>query len=162
MNHFVTTKEEEDIPILIGDMPSQRGMDIEEALRRFELQEGSPEFLEDVNCQEEEMVLDDFQIEKSAYVHIRDEEILSFPFKEEDSIDHVTQEETRPTCDEPMKGLKEEESFYDEEIEARSFEAFEVEAPLNKRVIKCSDSQYDEAIPSYIFLQLKNKDPSKA
>ncbi|KAH9292295.1 hypothetical protein KI387_042518, partial [Taxus chinensis] len=97
MNYFVTTKEEEDIPILIGpDMPSQRGMDLEEALRRFELQEGSPEFPDDANHEEEEMVLDDFQIEKSAYVLIHDEEIFSFPFKDEDSLDHVTQEETKP------------------------------------------------------------------
>ncbi|KAH9293028.1 hypothetical protein KI387_041770, partial [Taxus chinensis] len=56
MNHFVATKEEEDIPILIGpDMPSQRDLDFEEALRRFKLQEGSPKLPDDANHEEEEM-----------------------------------------------------------------------------------------------------------
>ncbi|KAH9325139.1 hypothetical protein KI387_005317, partial [Taxus chinensis] len=40
--------------------------------------------------------------------------------------------------------FEEEESFHDEEIKARSFEAFEAEAPLEKGVIKCSNSQDDE------------------
>ncbi|KAH9298095.1 hypothetical protein KI387_029777, partial [Taxus chinensis] len=43
--------------------------------------------------------------------------------------------------------FEEEESFRDEEIEAKSFEAFEAEAPLEKGVIECSDSQDDEVIP---------------
>ncbi|KAH9321905.1 hypothetical protein KI387_016544, partial [Taxus chinensis] len=60
--YFVTTTEEEDIPIFIGlDIPSQIGMDLEEALRRFELQEGNPKFPDDANHEQYEMVLDDFQ-----------------------------------------------------------------------------------------------------
>ncbi|KAH9311695.1 hypothetical protein KI387_026730, partial [Taxus chinensis] len=89
MNHFVTIEEGEDIPILIGlDMPSQRDLDFEEAMRRFKLQEGSPELLDDANHEEEDMVLEDFQKEKIAYMLICDEEIFSFPFEDEDSLDH--------------------------------------------------------------------------
>ncbi|KAH9316810.1 hypothetical protein KI387_044548, partial [Taxus chinensis] len=56
VNQFVEIEEEEDIPILIGpDMPSRRDLDFEEALRRFELQDGSPELPDDANHEEEEM-----------------------------------------------------------------------------------------------------------
>ena len=50
--------------------------------------------------------------------------------------------------------FEEEDSFHDEEIKARSFEAFEAEAPLDKGVIECSNSQDDEVIPLYSFLEL--------
>ncbi|KAH9326481.1 hypothetical protein KI387_006659, partial [Taxus chinensis] len=53
------------------------------------------------------MVLDDFQAEKSAYVLIHDEEIFSFPFKDEDSLDHVTHEETNLVYNEPSTSGKE-------------------------------------------------------
>ncbi|KAH9325867.1 hypothetical protein KI387_006045, partial [Taxus chinensis] len=117
-------------------MPSQRGMNLEKALRRFQLHEGSNKFPDDANHEEDEMVLDDFQVsyvEKNQYGKYdappnliidgcNDEmEIFSFPFEEEDS-------------------------FHDEEIEERSFEAFKAEVPLEKGVIECSDSQDDEEV----------------
>ncbi|KAH9299403.1 hypothetical protein KI387_031085, partial [Taxus chinensis] len=88
-------------------MPSQRYLDFEEVVRRFELQEGSPELPDDTNHEEEEMALDDFQKEKSAYVLIRDGDIFTFPFEDEDSLDHFTQEETNPVYNEPSNNEKE-------------------------------------------------------
>lgn len=87
MNHLVTIEEEEDIPILIGpNIPSRRDLDFKEALRRFKLQVGSPKFPDDVKHKEEEMVIDDFQEEKSAYMLFQDEELFSFQFGDEDDL----------------------------------------------------------------------------
>ncbi|KAH9298052.1 hypothetical protein KI387_029734, partial [Taxus chinensis] len=87
MNQFVTTKEEDDIPILIGpDMPSKRDLDFKEALWRFKLQEGILKSPDDVYHEEEEMALDDFQEKKSAYMLFQDEELFSFPFGDEDIL----------------------------------------------------------------------------
>ncbi|KAH9307547.1 hypothetical protein KI387_035458, partial [Taxus chinensis] len=52
--------------------------------------------------------------------------------------------------------------FHDEEIEARSFEAFEAKAPLYQGVIECSDSQDDEVIPLDGCIEMQNKDSLKA
>ncbi|KAH9294690.1 hypothetical protein KI387_038278, partial [Taxus chinensis] len=57
--------------------------------------------------------------------------------------------------------FEEEDSFHDEEIETRSFEAFEDEAPLDEGLIECSDSQDNEVIPPDSCLELQNKDSSK-
>ncbi|KAH9311531.1 hypothetical protein KI387_026566, partial [Taxus chinensis] len=55
-NHFFKNEEEEDIPIIIGpEMPSQRDLDLEEVLRRFEFQEGNLKLPDDANHGEEEM-----------------------------------------------------------------------------------------------------------
>ncbi|KAH9301408.1 hypothetical protein KI387_012991, partial [Taxus chinensis] len=50
-----------------------------------------------------------------------------------------------------------EDSFHDEKIKARSFEAFKDEAPHDEGVIECSDSQDDEVIPLDSCLELQNK-----
>lgn len=107
MNHFLTTKEEDEIPILIGpSIPFQGGIDLEEVLRNFELQEDGPKLPNDVSNEEEEVVLDDFQVEKSTYMCTHDEEMFSFQFEDKVSLDHVIhEEETNPTCDEISKGL---------------------------------------------------------
>ncbi|KAH9299857.1 hypothetical protein KI387_031539, partial [Taxus chinensis] len=52
-------------------------------------------------------------------------------------------------------------SLHDEEIEERSFEAFKARVPMDKGVIKCSDSQDDEIIPLDSCLEMQNKDSSK-
>ncbi|KAH9309462.1 hypothetical protein KI387_037373, partial [Taxus chinensis] len=82
------------------NMPSWRGMDLEEVLRRFEVKEGSLKSPDDVNHEEEEMVLDDFQVEKSAYVLICDEEICSFPLENKDPLDHLIEGKTKPVYNE--------------------------------------------------------------
>ncbi|KAH9320608.1 hypothetical protein KI387_015247, partial [Taxus chinensis] len=94
MNHFVTTKEEDDIPTLIGP--------------NINFGVGSPKFLDNVNHEEEEMVLDEFQVEELSEMFPYDDEVFSIPFEYEYSLDHVIDEEENPTCDEPLKYLKEE------------------------------------------------------
>ncbi|KAH9318086.1 hypothetical protein KI387_019855 [Taxus chinensis] len=181
------------------------------------------------------MVLDGLQMEKPPCTLIHEEEMFSFPFGDEDDLNHAIHGGTRPSCDEPTKGSKEqsvqdilrateetenlelslelliqamnlqdkhesnleastsanighveikrdekfdvppkpivdghnnkmdlfsfpfeeEDSFHDEEIEARSFDAFEAKAPLDKGVIECNDSQNDEVITLDIFLELQ-------
>ncbi|KAH9312092.1 hypothetical protein KI387_027127, partial [Taxus chinensis] len=108
MNHLVTNEEEEDIPILIGpDIPSRRDLYFEEELRRFKLQEGSSELLDDENHEEEETVLDDFQEEKSDYMLFQNEELLLFPFGDEDDLSQAIYGETKSACNDPLKILKE-------------------------------------------------------
>ncbi|KAH9288748.1 hypothetical protein KI387_032865, partial [Taxus chinensis] len=53
----------------------------------------SPELPDDMSHEEEEMTLDEFQEEKSADIFPHDEEVFSFPFEDEDSLDHVIHEE---------------------------------------------------------------------
>ncbi|KAH9329193.1 hypothetical protein KI387_001301, partial [Taxus chinensis] len=52
---------------------------------------------------------------------------------------------------------EEEDSFHDEEIVARSHEAFEDEAPLDKGLIECSDSQDNELTPPNSSFEQKKR-----
>ncbi|KAH9315147.1 hypothetical protein KI387_023774, partial [Taxus chinensis] len=67
------------------------------------MQEGIFELPEDACHEEEEMDLGEFQRETSTYVLTHVEDIFSFSFGDEDTLDHVIREEKRPTCDEPSK-----------------------------------------------------------
>ncbi|KAH9308963.1 hypothetical protein KI387_036874, partial [Taxus chinensis] len=66
-----------------------------------------PKSPDDVDHEEEEMVLDDFQEEKSVYMIFQYEGLFSFPFGNEDDLSQDIYGEKKSACDEPMKGLKE-------------------------------------------------------